>query len=85
VRKALWIVPPATAAVLIFGSVRHIHVANEPRFGSCSPPCVLTVRADRMSNRTHVLIAAGEAALAALILAGTGVAVRRRRLRADSS
>jgi hypothetical protein len=84
VRRALWIVPPAIAAVLIFGSVRHAQVASEPRFGSCAPPCVLTVRTDRMSSRTHVLIAGAEAALAALILAGTGVAVRRR-LRADGA
>jgi hypothetical protein len=83
VRRALWIVPPAIAAVLIFGSVRHIQVANEPRFGPCAPPCLLTVRTDHMSNRTHVLIAGGEDALAALILAGTGVALRRR-LRADA-
>ena len=76
-RRALWIVPPAIAAVLIFGSVRHIQVANELRFGPCASLCLLMVRADHMTNRTHVLIAGVEDAFAALILAGTGVALRR--------
>jgi hypothetical protein len=84
VRRALWIVPLVLAGVLIFGSVRHAQVASQPRFAPCASPCLLTVRSDRMSSRTHVVIAGGEAALAALLLAGTGVAVRRR-LRADGA